>query len=88
MQLAVSNRRVDTPMYRAAGATEWQKISWDDVLNRIARHIKDSRDRTFVTIDKKGNLVNRTDGIAFAGGADVFERRRLLRREGDALASA
>jgi formate dehydrogenase major subunit len=69
MDLAVSKRRVDSPMYRPAGATDWQKISWNDALDKIARHIKDSRDRTFVTKDAKGNLVNRCEGIAFAGGA-------------------
>jgi formate dehydrogenase major subunit len=69
MQLAVSSRRVESPLYRAPGATEWQKISWDDMLDKIARRVKDSRDRTFVQVDKKGNLVNRTDGISFAGGA-------------------
>ena len=69
LQLAVSDRRVEQPMYRAAGGTAWQKISWDDALDKIAQHVKDSRDRTFVATDKKGNLVNRTDGIAFAGGA-------------------
>jgi formate dehydrogenase major subunit len=69
MQLAVSSRRVDSPLYRPAGATEWQKISWDDILDKIARHVKDSRDRTFVQVDKKGNTVNRADGISFAGGA-------------------
>ncbi|MGA3038131.1 MAG: hypothetical protein ABSE64_11690 [Vulcanimicrobiaceae bacterium] len=69
MQLAVSSRRVESPLYRPAGATEWQKISWDDILDKIARHVKDSRDRTFVQVDKKGNLVNRVDGISFAGGA-------------------
>lgn len=69
MQLAVSSRRVDKPMYRAPGAATWSEISWDDMLDKIARRVKDSRDATFVTVDKKGNTVNRTDGIAFAGGA-------------------
>jgi formate dehydrogenase major subunit len=69
MQLAVSKRRVEEPLYRASGAAQWQKISWDDALDRIARHVKDSRDRTFVTKDAKGNVVNRCEGIAFAGGA-------------------
>ncbi len=69
MQLATSNRRVEQPMYRAAGATQWQKISWDEMLDKIARNIKASRDRTFVTQDARGNVVNRCDGIAFAGGA-------------------
>ena len=69
MQLAVSKRRADSPMFRAAGATQWQNITWDDALNRLARHVKDSRDRTFVATDPKGNHVNRTEGVAFAGGA-------------------
>jgi len=69
MQLAVSARRVESPLYKPAGASEWQKLSWDDALDKIARHVKDSRDRTFVAVDKKGNVVNRTDGISFAGGA-------------------
>jgi formate dehydrogenase major subunit len=28
-----------------------------------------SRDRTFVTQDADGNVVNRCEGVAFAGGA-------------------
>jgi formate dehydrogenase major subunit len=69
MQLAVSPRRVETPLYRPAGGTAWQKISWDDMLDKLARNIKASRDATFVTTDGNGNTVNRTEGIAFAGGA-------------------
>jgi formate dehydrogenase major subunit len=69
LQLASSNRRVEHPMYRAPGATAWQQLTWDDMLDKLARRIKDSRDRTFVAVDKKGNLVNRVDGIAFTGGA-------------------
>jgi len=69
MQLAISPRRVETPLYRAAGATRWQKMSWDEMLDKIAKNIKSSRDATFVTTDGNGNTVNRTEGIAFAGGA-------------------
>jgi len=69
MQLAVSSRRVEKPMYRAPGAASWSELSWDDMLDKLARRIKDSRDATFVATDKKGNTVNRTEGISFAGGA-------------------
>jgi formate dehydrogenase major subunit len=69
LQLAISRRRVASPMYRAPGATEWQKISWDEALDRLAKNIKASRDSTFVTTDANGNTVNRCEGIAFAGGA-------------------
>jgi formate dehydrogenase major subunit len=69
MQLAISTRRVDKPLYRPAKADQWQEIGWDDLLDRLARHVKDSRDATFVEMDANGNVVNRTEGIAFAGGA-------------------
>jgi formate dehydrogenase major subunit len=69
LQLAVSRRRVPAPMYRAPGAAEWTRVSWDFALDRLARNIKASRDRTFVTRDGDGNVVNRCEGVAFAGGA-------------------
>jgi len=69
MQLAVSPHRVESPQYRPAGSTSWQSISWDAMLDKIANNIKASRDATFVTTDASGNTVNRTEGIAFAGGA-------------------
>jgi formate dehydrogenase major subunit len=69
LQLAVSNRRVPSPLYRGGGATEWQRVSWDFALDRLAQNIKASRDRTFVTTDADGNVVNRCEGVAFAGGA-------------------
>jgi formate dehydrogenase major subunit len=78
MQLANSDRRVEQPLYRAPGATQWQKISWDEMLDKLAHRVKETRDRTFVTTDAKGNLVNRTDGIAFAGGATFSNEEGYL----------
>jgi len=69
MQLAVSPRRVANPQYRASGERAWKTVSWDFALGKIAQNIKASRDATFVTTDGNGNTVNRTEGIAFAGGA-------------------
>jgi formate dehydrogenase major subunit len=69
MQLAISNRRVAKPLYRAPGSDKWQEISWDEMLDKLAQRLKESRDATFVAKDARGNTVNRTEGIAFAGGA-------------------
>ena len=69
MQLATSARRVEKPMYRAPGSANWEEKSWDFMLDKLAQNIKASRDNTFVAKDASGNTVNRTEGIAFAGGA-------------------
>jgi formate dehydrogenase major subunit len=69
MQIAVSSRRVAKPLYRAPGSESWKEISWDEMLDKLAQRIKESRDATFVTQDAAGNVVNRCEGVAFAGGA-------------------
>ena len=69
MQLAMSARRVEKPLYRGPGSDKWQEISWDRMLDRLAQRVKEARDASFVTQDANGNVVNRCEGIAFAGGA-------------------
>jgi len=69
MQLATSARRVEKPLYRAPGSAKWEEKSWDFMLDKLAQNIKASRDNTFVAQDANGNIVNRTEGVAFAGGA-------------------
>ena len=69
MQIATSARRVENPLYRAPGSDHWQQVTWDDMLNKLAQRIKEARDSSFVAQDASGNIVNRTEGIAFAGGA-------------------
>lgn len=71
LQLAVNDRRVLHPLYRAPGAAEWQQISWDEALDRLARLMKDSRDANFAETDDDGNTVNRQTGFAFLGGATI-----------------
>jgi formate dehydrogenase major subunit len=60
--------RLLTPKVRRPGSDHWEDISWKDAIAGIARHIKDTRDRTFVAKNAKGQTVNRTPGIAMIGG--------------------
>ena len=78
MQLATRSGASMSRCTVRPGATEWQKISWDDALDKLAHRIKDARDRTFVATDDKGNAVNRTEGIAFAGGATFSNEEGYL----------
>jgi len=45
--------------YRAAGSAEWQRISWDEALDRIAKLMKQDRDANFVAKTPDGLTVNR-----------------------------
>src|SRR5437899_9857514 len=40
--------RLTKPQVRRAGSDKWETISWDETIPRIARLIKDTRDRTFI----------------------------------------
>ena len=64
----LNERRLKTVQKREAGGTEWKEISWDQAINEIARHIKKTRDETFLTTDDQGRTVNRCETIAFNGG--------------------
>jgi formate dehydrogenase major subunit len=60
--------RLTVPKVRRPGSDHWEEISWDEAIRGIARHIKDTRDRTFVAKNAKGHVVGRTPGIAWIGG--------------------
>ncbi len=84
-QLVNNDNRVQKPMYREPGGTAWKEVEWDWALDRIARLVKDSRDKSFKTVSKakvketqpdgsvieveKDFVVNRTDAIAHIGSA-------------------
>ena len=67
-----SPNRLATPRYRAPNSERWEQISWDDAIERIAQKIRKTRDATWIATEKLGDAevpVNRTDAIAFMGGA-------------------
>jgi len=68
-QWVVNEKRVTTPLYRAAGSSKWKSVSWDWALEEIAKRVKASRDKGFVKANGKGRVVNRTDSIAHVGSA-------------------
>jgi formate dehydrogenase major subunit len=51
--------RLKAPKYRAPGSNEFKEVSWDFALDRIARLMKDDRDKNFVAKNKSGATVNR-----------------------------
>jgi len=66
-----SPNRLKYPEVREAGASEWQRISWDDAFSRIAKLMKADRDANFVDQNADGITVNRwlTTGMLCASAS-------------------
>jgi formate dehydrogenase major subunit len=47
-----SPQRLTTPRDRAPGSDQWQDISWDDAIGRIAQKIRKTRDETWIATEK------------------------------------
>ncbi len=86
-QVAYSPDRPKTPLYRAPGSDKFEEITWEDAYDRIAKKIKEVRDKTFketeeITDAKTGAkttvTVNRVEGIAMIGSAEVDTEESYL----------
>lgn len=66
-----SKNRLHYPEYRAPGSNQWQRISWHDAFDRIAKLMKQDRDANFIKTNNDGVVVNRwlTTGMLCASAA-------------------
>lgn len=64
----LNDRRLLKPQVRRPGKSQWEDIPWDTAIDEIARHIKKTRDDSFIEQDANGKTVNRLETIAFNGG--------------------
>jgi formate dehydrogenase major subunit len=66
-----SESRLKYPEYRAPGSDRWQRITWDDALDRISKLLKQDRDANFVAKTPDGLTVNRwlTTGMLAASAS-------------------
>lgn len=63
-----SKTRTKYPMYRKPGSDKFERVEWDWALDRIARLMKEDRDKNFVAQTPEGVTVNRwtTTGLLAA----------------------
>ena len=75
----VNDRRLTKVLYRAPGTREWQEKSWDWAIERIARLIKDTRDKHLVERDARGRAIQALTAMGVIGGCtDTNEVNYLL----------
>jgi formate dehydrogenase major subunit len=60
-----SESRLRFPEYRAPGSNKWERVTWDWALDRIARLMKDDRDKHLVLKNASGVTVNRWQTVGF-----------------------
>ena len=78
-QNIVNDRRLTTVKYRAPGASQWEEKSWDWAIDRIARLVKDTRDRRLIEKDAQGRAVHALTAMGVIGGCtDTNEINYLL----------
>ena len=77
-QLVNSPGRQLQVLYRAPRATDWQPLDLDTAIDMVADRFMASRRNTWQDIDKKGNLLRRTMGIASLGGATLDNEENYL----------
>ena len=63
--------RLKKVLYRAPMSDKWEEKDWNWALERIARLVKDTRDKDFVKTNAKGELVNRTESIGHLGSSNI-----------------
>lgn len=77
LEFVHSETRTKYPMYRAPGGTELKRVSWDWALDRIARLLKDDRDKNFQA--KSGDVtVNRWTSTGFLGASATTNETAYL----------
>lgn len=63
-----SETRTKYPLHRAPGSSEFKRVTWDFALERIAKLLKEDRDKNFIA--KTGDVtVNRWTSTAFLGAS-------------------
>ncbi len=73
-----SEGRLQYPEYRAPGSDKWQRLSWDDALNRIAKLMKQDRDANFQHTNDAGTVVNRWLSTGMLCGSAASNETGLL----------
>jgi formate dehydrogenase major subunit len=59
LDMVHAETRLKYPMIRKPGSDEFERVSWEFALDRIARLMKDDRDKNFIAKNDDGVTVNR-----------------------------
>jgi formate dehydrogenase major subunit len=70
--------RLKNPMVRKPGSDKFEQVSWEAALDRIARLMKDDRDKNFVAKNNDGVTVNRWLSTGFLAASATTNETAFL----------
>jgi formate dehydrogenase major subunit len=73
-----SPNRLKYPMHRKAGSDKFERVSWDFAMDRIAKLMKEDRDKNFIAKNRDGVTVNRWLSTGFFGGSSLSNEAGYL----------
>jgi formate dehydrogenase major subunit len=65
-------------MVRKPGSDKFEPIAWDAALDRIARLMKDDRDKNFIAKNRDGATVNRWISTGFLAASATTNETAFL----------
>jgi formate dehydrogenase major subunit len=74
LEMVHSKTRTLYPQIRQPGSDKFERVSWDTALDRVARLMKDDRDKNFITKNNDGVTVNRWVSIGFLAASATSNR--------------
>jgi formate dehydrogenase major subunit len=83
-QLVTGSQRQKKVLHRRPGATRWEELPLEEAMERVARRVKETRERTWQERDDDpgsafaGKALRRTLGIAHLGGATLDNEENYL----------
>ena len=73
-----ADTRLKYPMIRKPGSDGFERVSWDFALDRIARLMKDDRDKNFIAKNNDGVTVNRWISTGFLAASATTNETAFL----------
>ena len=78
LDFAKSETRLTQPKIRRPGSDRFEPISWNEALDRIARHMKNDRDANFIARNNDGVTVNRWTTTGFLAASATTNETAFL----------
>jgi len=78
LDMVHSQTRTLYPQIRQPGADKFERVSWDVALDRVARLLKDDRDKNFIAKNNDGVTVNRWLTTGFLAASPTTNETAFL----------